>query len=69
MVQWFGLSVSVAGGKGLIPGQGTKIPQAKWQKKKKKKKKERINITSPLDLRDISSSIHPIIYNAIHFLP
>ena len=65
MVQWFGLCVSVAGGKGLTPGQGTKILHAKWQKKNMK---ERINITPPLDLRDISSSIHPITYNAIHSL-
>ena len=65
VVQWFGLCASVARGKGLTPGQGTKIPQAKWQKKKK----ERINIVSPLDLRDISSSVYLIIHNAIHSLP
>ena len=28
MVQWLGLCTSTAGGMGLIPGQGTKIPQA-----------------------------------------
>ena len=27
-VQWLGLSISTAGGMGLIPGQGTKIPHA-----------------------------------------
>ena len=39
-VQWLGLHASTAGGMGLIPRQGTKIPQATWcgQKKKKKKK-------------------------------
>ena len=28
VVQWFGLWASTAGGKGLIPGWGTQIPQA-----------------------------------------
>ena len=35
-VQWLGLRASTAGGPGLIPGQGTKIPQAShtaWPKK------------------------------------
>ena len=27
-VQWLGLRASTAGGTGLIPGQGTKIPHA-----------------------------------------
>ena len=36
-VQWLVLHASTAGGTGLIPGQGTKIPHAMWQKKKKKK--------------------------------
>ena len=35
MVQWLRLCISSAGGVGLIPGQGTKIPDAKWPKKKK----------------------------------
>ena len=39
-VQWLRLRASCAGGTGLIPGQGTKIPHAMQQKKKKKKKKE-----------------------------
>ena len=40
-VQWLGLCAFTAEGWGSIPGQGTKIPQAKryGQKKKKKKKK------------------------------
>ena len=37
MVQWLGLRASIAAGTGLIPGRGTKIPQALWLKKKKKK--------------------------------
>ena len=38
-VQWVRLSTSTAGGTGLIPGRGTKIPQAHvaWPKKKKKR--------------------------------
>ena len=46
MVQWLRLCTSKAGGPGLIPGQGTKIPhvlesgQKKKKKKKVKKKKE-----------------------------
>ena len=37
-VQWLGLPASTAGGTGLIPGWGTKIPCATWQGQKKKKK-------------------------------
>ena len=36
-VQWLGLSAFTAMGLGLIPGQGTKIPQAVWCSQKKKK--------------------------------
>ena len=36
-VQWLRLHASTAGGVGLIPGWGTKIPHAMWRKKKKKK--------------------------------
>ena len=36
-LQWFRLSNSIAGGIGLIPGQGTKIPHAVWHGQKKKK--------------------------------
>ena len=35
VVQWITLQAPNAGGPGLIPGWGTKIPQAVWQKKKK----------------------------------
>ena len=35
VVQWLELHASTAGGKGLIPGQGTKIPQAVWCDQKK----------------------------------
>ena len=38
VVQWLGLSALTAMGLGLIPGQGTKIPQASSVAKKKKKK-------------------------------
>ena len=38
VVQWLGLWALTAKGLGLIPGQGTKIPQALWHGKKKKKK-------------------------------
>ena len=34
MVQWLGLYTSTAGGTGLIPGWGTKIPPAMWHNQK-----------------------------------
>ena len=37
LVQWLRLRTSNAGGVGSIPGWGTKIPHAAWQKKKEKK--------------------------------
>ena len=40
MVQWLRLHHSPsAGGMGLIPGQGTEIPQAAWHSRKKRKTK------------------------------
>ena len=39
MVQWLGLHTSTAGGTGLIPGRGTKIPHAEWHSQNKFKKK------------------------------
>ena len=39
VVQWLGVSAFIAGGPGLIPGQGTKIPQATQYGQKKKKRK------------------------------
>ena len=33
-VQWLGLCVSTVEGPGLIPGQGTRIPQAMWHDQK-----------------------------------
>ena len=36
MVQWLALHTLIAEGPGSIPGQGTKIPQAKQFLKKKK---------------------------------
>ena len=40
-VQRLRLHTSKAGGAGLIPGQGTKIPHATWRGQKKKKKERR----------------------------
>ena len=37
-VQWLELHASTAGDMDLIPGWGTKIPQAAWHGQKKKKK-------------------------------
>ena len=37
LVQWLRLLASTAGGMGLIPGQGTKIPHTVGSKKEKKK--------------------------------
>ena len=37
-VLWLRLCASTAGGTGLIPGQGTKIPHATWCSQKQKKK-------------------------------
>ena len=39
-VQWLGLRASAAGGVGLIPGRGTKIPHAAQPKGKEKKRKK-----------------------------
>ena len=38
-VQWLGLQALTDMGLRLIPGQGTKIPQAIWSGQKKKKRK------------------------------
>ena len=37
VVQWLGLGAFTAVGPGLIPGRGTKVPQAAWLSQKKKK--------------------------------
>ena len=37
MVQWLGLQALTVEGPDLIPGRGTKIPQASWFKQEKKK--------------------------------
>ena len=31
VVQWLQLHASTAGGRGSVPGQGTKIPHATWR--------------------------------------
>ena len=38
VVQWLELHASIAGGTGLIPGWGTKIPQAVWRHSPQKTK-------------------------------
>ena len=55
VVQWLGLRASTAGGMGLIPGQGTKIPYAGCSTAKKKKKKnegEIMTFTNKQKLRE-----------------
>ena len=37
-VQWLGLRASTAGGTGLVPGWGTKIPPVTWLGKQTKKR-------------------------------
>ena len=49
-VQWLGLQASTAGGRGLIPGRGTKIPQVAWCGKKEKKY-DRMDMCGPEYLR------------------
>ena len=51
--QWLRLHASISGGVGSVPGQGTKIPYAKWLSKKKKKGR---NENSPLLGRTSESS-------------
>ena len=57
MVQWLRLCTSSAGGAGLIPGQGTKIPHAVGCSKKKKKKNKKL-----------TSQIMPLL-TEVHCLP
>ena len=42
MVQWLRLHAPNAGGMGLIPGQGTKIPHAAWRSQRGEKKRTRL---------------------------
>ena len=49
-VQWLRLLASTAGGKGLIPGQETKIPQAMQHGQNVKKKKKKTQKTPHLPL-------------------
>ena len=44
LVQWLRLHASNAGGMGLIPSEGIKIPQAMWHSQSEKKKKKRISV-------------------------
>ena len=44
-VQWLGLRASTAGGAGLIPGQGAKIPHDTWHSPKRKQSKCRIKVS------------------------
>ena len=41
MVQWLRFCASTAGGTGLIPGQGTKIPHVSWCDKTNKQTKNK----------------------------
>ena len=43
MVQWLRLQASAAGGTGLIPTSGTKIPGATWHSQKKLKIRKQTN--------------------------
>ena len=43
-VQWLRLHTPTAGGAGLTPGRGTKIPRATWHDHKKKKKKKEMHL-------------------------
>ena len=65
-VQWLPHHASNAGGTGLIPGQGTRIPQAAWGSKKKKKKSLQItNAGEGMEKRehsDTSFTDSPSIY-------
>ena len=48
VVQWLGLCASIAGGAGLIPGRGTKIPQAMqavWCDQQQNKAKQLSTVT------------------------
>ena len=52
-MQWLGLRASTAGETGLIPGQGTKIPQAKPSGAARKKK----NVNTKGDGRDFAGKL------------
>ena len=47
VVQWLGLCAHTAGGLGLIPGWGTKIPHAVWHGPEKKEEEEMYIKTTP----------------------
>ena len=40
---WLEIHAATAKGMGLIPGFGTKIPQAAWPQKKEKKERKHLN--------------------------
>ena len=46
MVQWLRLRNSTAGGAGLIPGRGTKVPHAMQCGKEKKKNNLKYNLST-----------------------
>ena len=50
VVQWLGLCASIAAGMNLIPGQGTKIPQAMWHGQKQTNKQNQPNKKSVMGL-------------------
>ena len=65
MVQWLGLCTSTEGKQDLIPGKGTKIPQATQhgQNLKKEKRERTVNLKSGVEW---SSGYHA--YSAIEHL-
>lgn len=60
-VPWLGLHASTAGGTGVIPGWGIKIPHAVWQGKKQRER-ERIpcNLKVP-SLKDLSCFVFRVV--------
>ena len=53
MVQWEGLCTSTAGGKGLVPGQGTEIPQIMWYSQKEKHFQKKRNKSTFIFIRHL----------------
>ena len=57
-VQWLKLCPSNAGGAGLIPGGGTKIPRVLWCSQKKKKRDVRWKLSTYKDI--VYNEFNPI---------
>ena len=68
MVQWLGLLAFAAKGLGLIPGQGTKIPQAarhSQREKKKKKKESRVQVLNPRSDFSLHYTMLPLLLDLV----